>query len=117
MIYKLQFRIIILIFFIIIITLFIIHSKYISTDKTSICRQPTMINPYANYLLTDISHLSACISKQYDIIKDEYNDFNVYHNSKDININSLSKNKRTFYTTAVTSNPNDLDKFIQFIYN
>ena len=119
----LQFRIIICVFFIVIIILFIhfnirLNTKYSNTTTTNIqCRQPTMNNPYANYLLNDKSNLSACISKDYDNIKNDYNNFNVYYNSKNISINSLLKINRTFYTTAITSHPNDLNKYIEFIYN
>lgn len=114
-----QFRVIICIFFIVIIILFIkantnVNDRPVNSIK---CRSPTMNNPFANYLLNDKSNLSACISKEYDDIKNNYNDFNVYYNSKNIFINSLLKINRTFYTTAITSNPNDLDKYIEFIYN
>ena len=112
-----SYKLIIFIFCIILLIIFMTLFNKVENKTSSIsCRIPTMNNPYANHLITDLTNLSACNNKYYDMIKDKYNNFNVYYNAKNININSMSKNIRTFYTTTITNNPNNLNEFINFVY-
>jgi len=82
-------------------------------DSKNNCRLSTNNNPYMNVLMNDnLLDLPAC---KYDknIVDNKYK-FNLYQNSNDI---FDTKNlERQFYTTPVTTVPNNSIKFANWLY-
>jgi len=133
-----KFGIIILILYIIYISLlFNINNKLILGKSSLIntfltCREPTMNNPYANYILGENMNLKSCDNLNNNLKKDLFNGYNVYNNAINQTLNTsgnnileqmrllygINNNKiyRQFYTTTITNYPNNNVNFINWLY-
>ena len=85
-------------------------------EKILKCRPATLDNPYANYLIGETANLSACKDQNNLNKSSTFNSFNVYENANDIHIGSTNKMYRNFYTTTITKNINDTNKFAKWLY-
>ena len=80
------------------------------------CRPATIDNPYGNYLIGENKDISVCNDNDNIKKADTFNSFNIYENASQINIGSINKMYRDFYTMPITSNINDTRTFAQTLY-
>ncbi len=107
---------------IILIILCVIMYKIDSKDNHQIikCQRPTLNNPYMNVMLDDYienpNRLEACSYEDPQIKKetDEYFKKNLFSDVDDIY--SKKNSQRQFYTTPITTIPNDQNAFAQWCY-
>ena len=87
-------------------------------DNTNKCIKPTYLNPFMNRLMFDKEpDLENCSLDDPEIsekIETNFNN-NLY---KDIgDIFNKNNSQRQYYTNSITSNPNDQNKFANWLYN
>jgi len=101
-----------------------IFSDFTAPDKPGVpqpndkCTRPTTENPFGNVLLTDITdnpgRSAACPYNDVEQeVKDKFNE-RLYRNVNDVY--EKANSQRQFYTMPVTSIPNDVETYREFVF-
>ncbi len=92
------------------------NSKNDKNDKLfDKCRKSTYDNPYGNYLIGENMDHKFCNNDEDNKDSYNFNRYNLYENSFDKTVGSTNKAIRSFYSMPITSYPNNINIYKDFI--